>query len=220
MIRETERDRPGRFNNPYEESKWIAEALTRDGCAAAGVAFRILRPSIVIAHSVTHRISSRSGFYQVIDTLLQLGRSKRIAEAGPINLPGMLAATLDLIPVDVAAAEIVALVGAGAATAGRTFHVTGVDPLRLADVLRELTPMSGVVVEVGDTGVPPSPGAKVVIRRLRYYTPYFSFDRRFDRTAAHGALGTEPYRIDLEELRAFVRSYLAQQNNSPRREAA
>ena len=219
-ILEEERDRPIHFNNPYEESKWVAEGLVRDGCRASGVAFRILRPSIVIAHSITHRISSRSGFYQVVDTLLQLGRQKRIARAGPIMLPGMMATTLDLIPVDVVADEIVSLIDAGDATAGGTFHVTGVDPLRLADVLRELTPMSGVVVEVTGPDAPLSAAARIVMRRLRYYTPYFSFDRRFDRRGAQGILGTEPYRIDLEELRAFVRSYLVQQDDPPRRQAA
>ncbi len=213
-ILEQERTRPERFNNPYEHSKWVAEGLVRQACGAAGVPWRILRPSIVIAHSVTHRISSPSGFYQVADMLLQLGRQKRLADAGPILLPVTLGTTLDLIPVDVVAEEVVALVEAGAATADGTFHITGADPLRLADVLRELTPMSGVAVEVSGPDTALTPAAQLVMRRLRYYAPYFAFARRFDRRSTEAALGCRPYRIGVEELRGFVRSYLSQKDGS------
>ena len=211
-ILEDERARPPHFNNPYEDSKWVAEGLVRDGCAAAGTAWRIMRPSIVIAHSVTHRMSSHSGFYHVVDALLQLGRQPRLVGAGPIVLPVTTGTTLDLIPVNVVADEVVALILAGNATAGRTFHVTGANPLQLADVLRELTPMSGVAVEVNGLGAPLSAAARLVMRRLHYYTPYFGFARRFDRSGTQAALGSVPYRISVEELRAFVLSYLAQQD--------
>ena len=214
-ILEDEHARPLHFNNPYEESKWVAEGLVRDGCAAAGRAWRIMRPSIVIAHSVTHRMSSHSGFYQVVDTLLQLGRQPRMTGGGPIMLPVVVGTTLDLIPVDVVADEVVALVAAGGSTAGRTFHITGADPLRLADVLRELTPMSGVAIEVNGPDTPLSPAAQLVMRRLRYYAPYFAFARWFDRRGAQAALGSAPYRIGLEELRGFVHSYLAQRDDRP-----
>ena len=209
-ILENERARPLHFNNPYEDSKWVAEGLVRDACAANGTPWRIMRPSIVIAHSVSHRMSSRSGFYQVVDTLLQLGRQPRMTGHGPIMLPVMIGTSLDLIPVDIVADEIVALITAGSSTTGKTFHITGTDPLNLADVLRELTPMSGIAIEVNGPETPLSSAAKIVMRQLRYYTPYFAFNRRFDRSATQSALGWVPYRISLEELRAFVRSYMVQ----------
>ncbi len=219
-ILEDEHPRPLHFNNPYEDSKWVAEDLVRDRCAAAGVAWRIMRPSIVIAHSVTHRMSSHSGFYQVVDRLRQLARQPQMAGAGPIMLPVTMGTTLDLIPVDVVADEVVALIAAGAATAGQTFHIIGADPLQLADVLRELTPMGGVAIEVNGPETPLSPAAKLVMRRLRYYMPYFAFARRFDRRHSQAALGSEPYRINLSQLRGFVRSYLVQHNDSPTMTAA
>ncbi|MGI4955711.1 MAG: SDR family oxidoreductase [Janthinobacterium lividum] len=212
-ILEGEHARPQHFNNPYEESKWVAEGLVREGCAAAGVAWRVLRPSIVIAHSVTHRMSSHSGFYHVVDTLLQLGRHKRLAGDGPVLLPVAFGTTLDLIPVDVVAGEIVALIAAGGATTGQNFHVTPADPLLLADVLRQLTPMSGMAIEINGPATPLSPTAQLVMRRLRYYAPYFAFRRRFDRRGTQAALGGVPYRLTLDELRGFVRSYLAQQES-------
>ncbi len=209
-ILEGERARPRTFNNPYEDSKWAAEGLVRDLCVASGVAWRIMRPSIVIGHSKTYRMSSQSGFYQVMDTLLQLGRQPRMAKSGPILLPVTTGTTLDLIPVDVVVEEVMALIAAGGATVGQTFHVVAADPLRLADVLRELTPMSGVSIEVNGPDTPLSPVAKLVMNRLRYYMPYFAFARRFDRGGTQAALGSAPYRIGVEQLRAFVRCYLVQ----------
>jgi len=147
-ILEDGRMRPPSFNNPYEDSKWAAEGMVQDGCAVASKPWRIMRPSIVIAHSVTHRMSSHSGFYQVVDTLLHLGRQPRLVENGPTLLPVARGTALDLIPIDMVVNDIVGVISAGAATTGRTFHVTAADPLQLADVLRELTPLSGVAIEV------------------------------------------------------------------------
>ena len=219
LVAEDDASRPGRFNNPYEESKWEAEALVRAGCAAAGVAWRVFRPSIVIAHSRTHRMASQSGFYQVADTLLKFGRSARAQEAGRILLPVASGATLDLIPVDVVVDEMLALAALGEATANRTFHVTAADPLPLGDVLRELSPMSGVSIGVADADGPATGcGADAalagfVMHRLRHYMPYFSFVRRFDRRNA-APEGAGAFRLDVAGLRGFVRSFVAQQEGA------
>ena len=209
-ILEDGRVRPLSFNNPYENSKWAAEGVVRDGCAVAGKPWRIMRPSIVIAHSVTHRMSSHSGFYQVVDTLLHLGQQSPMVEDGPILLPVMKGTTLDLIPIDMVVDDIVGVIGGGEATTGRTFHITAAEPLQLADVLRELTPLSGVAIEVNGREAPLSATAKLVMRSLRYYMPYFAHARRFDRSNTEAALGRAGYRMSLVDLGGFVRSYLAQ----------
>jgi thioester reductase-like protein len=213
LILEDDAARPARFNNPYEESKWAAEALVRAGCAAAGVAWRVMRPSIVIAHSATHRMASQSGFYQVADTLLRFGRSARGQEAGRVLLPVPAGATLDLIPVDVAVGEMLALAALGEASRDRTFHVTAAAPLPLGAVLRALSPLSGVEIGVmGEDGTGGEPGAlaRLVMHRLRHYMPYFSYVRRFDRRNA-AAAGGEAFRLDVAGLGGFVRSFVAQQ---------
>lgn len=225
LILEDDPARPGAFNNPYEESKWTAEALVREGCARAGVAWRVMRPSIVIAHSATHRMASQSGFYQVADTLLRFGRSARGQEAGRVLLPVPEGTTLDLIPVDVAVGEMLALAGRGEASAGRTFHVTAAAPLPLGEVLRALSPMSGMEIGVmgedvvtGKDGAGGEPGAlaRLVTHRLRHYMPYFSYVRRFDRSNA-AAGGEEAFRLDVAGLGGFVRSFVAQQEGGAQR---
>ncbi len=208
-ILEDEADRPDRFNNPYEESKWTAEAQVRAGCAAAGLPWRVLRPSIIVAHSVTHRMSSHSGFYQVIDTLLQLGRKAGMAGRSSVALPVTEGTTLDLIPVDLVVRDILALIEAGPATANRTFHVTAADPLRLADVLQELSPMSGVALQA-DEAAGTSGESALIMRRLRHYMPYFGVRRRFDQANLRACLGPERFRMDIETLRGFVWSYMDQ----------
>ena len=209
-ILEGERDRPCNFNNPYEHSKWTAEGLVRTACAASGTPWRILRPSIVIGHSKTHRLSSQSDFYQVVETLLSFGRRPGMPSA-PILLPVTAGTNLDLMPVDKAVDEIMALIAGGGTTANQTFHVVAADPLQLADVLRELSPMSGVAIQVNGPDTPLTPVAKIMMHRLRYYMPYFAFARRFDRSGAQAALGAMPYRIGVEQLRGFVQSYMVQQ---------
>ncbi len=215
-ILEDDHSRPDGFNNPYEESKWTAEALVREGCAAAGVAWRVFRPSIVIAHSTTHRMASQSGFYQVAETLLQFGRSPRAQGAGEVLLPMQSGTTLDLIPVDVVVREILALVALGGESSNRTFHITSDAPLSLAEVLRELSPMTGVAIGVmpgcrGDAGSV-SPAAALVMRQLRFYMPYFLFARRFDRSNTVLDGKATAFRLDVAQLRGFVHSFVAQQN--------
>ncbi|MGI4977936.1 MAG: SDR family oxidoreductase [Janthinobacterium lividum] len=212
LVAEDDVTRPARFNNPYEESKWEAEALVRAGCARAGVAWRVFRPSIVIAHSRTHRMAGQSGFYQVADALLRFGRSAQAKGAGRILLPVPAGATLDLIPVDAVVDEMLALAAGGEATANRTFHVTAAEPLALADVLRELSPMSGVPLGVTEPGAGGAKAvlAELVMRRLRDYMPYLSYARRFERSAAPEG----GFRLDVAGLQGFVRSFVAQQGKA------
>ncbi len=214
-ILEDDRTRPASFNNPYEESKWVAEGLVQEACIASGVSWRVFRPSIIIAHSVTHRMSSQSGFYQVADTLMQFGRDKRATGLSRILLPVATGTTLDLIPVDMVVNEIMALVALGAASCGRTFHITSDAPLSLDEVLSELSPMSGVSIGVGREGDEvPSVIAELLMRRLRYYMPYFAFVRSFDRrNAAMGGEATA-FSLDVNGLRGFVRSFMSQQDRT------
>ena len=117
--------------------------------------------------------------------------------------------TLDLIPVDAVVDEMLALEVMGAASAGRTFHVTAAEPLALGDVLRELSPMSGVALGVTEPGTA-GPEAALVMRRLKHYMPYFAYARRFER----GPPPQGAFRLDVAGLRGFVRSFVAQQGEA------
>ena len=212
-ILEDDVSQPAAFTNAYEESKWTAEALVRRDCAASGsrpaLPFRIFRPSIIIGHSVTHRLSALSGFYKVAETIEQLGRSGRAA-GQTVLLPMPGGATLDLIPVDVVVAEMIALMEAGKPTEGHAFHLTSESPLPLVEVLSTLSPLAGFSIDrLPEEAGAASKLAEALMQRLRHYMPYLGQVRRFDRANVHAAGIRQETVLDVERLRHFVTSFLA-----------
>ena len=199
--------RPGAFSNGYEESKWDAEAAVRAECAAHGIGYRILRPSIIIGHSTTHRLSSSSGFYSVVQTILQLGRVQR-HQGELILLPLPPDATLDLIPVDVVAAELIALLQAGDATLNHAFHLTSDGPLSLIEVLGRLSPLAGFSIGRAEGTEPDSRLGGMLMGRLRHYVPYLGQVRRFDRGNVRAAGVAPQPALDVARLRDFVVGFM------------
>ncbi len=197
---------PPGFSNAYEESKWEAEALVRGHGARTGMPFRILRPSIIIGHSVTYRLSALSGFYKVVETMLALGRMPR-TRGRVILLPMPSGSTLDLIPVDTVVAEMMALMDAGPSTLGHAFHLTSDTPLPLVGVLDALSPLAGLTIGQTEEG-PVDKLAELVMQRLRHYAPYLGQIRRFDRRNVRAA-GIAPQPLfDVEALRPYVTSFI------------
>ena len=210
-ILEDEIGQPSAFTNAYEESKWEAEAMVRSVCAEMALPFRIFRPSIIIGHSVTHRLSALSGFYKVAETMQALGRSGR-TQGETILLPMPHDATLDLIPVDVVVAEMIELLEAGSTSQGHAFHLTSDIPLPLVEVLSTLSPLAGFTVgRLSEDDGPASKMAELLMQRLRYYMPYLGQTRSFDRSNVHRAGVTPQKLLDVERLRHFVTSFLARE---------
>lgn len=207
-ILEDEIGEPPAFTNAYEESKWEAEAMVRTVCAESALPFRIFRPSIIIGHSVTHRLSALSGFYKVAETMQALGRSGR-TQGETILLPMPQDATLDLIPVDVVVAEMIELLEAGPASQGHAFHLTSDIPLPLVEVLSTLSPLAGFTVgRLSEDDGPASKMAELLMQRLRYYMPYLGQTRRFDRSNVHRAGVTPQSLLDVARLKHFVTSFM------------
>ena len=204
--------RPGAFSNGYEESKWDAEAAVRAECAAHGIGYRILRPSIIIGHSTTHRLSSSSGFYSVVQTIMQLGRVQR-HRGELILLPLPPDATLDLIPVDVVAAELVALLDAGDATLDHAFHLTSDGPLSLIEVLARLSPLAGFSIDRTDGSEPNNRLGGMLMGRLRHYVPYLGQVRRFDRGNVRVAGVAPQPALDVARLRDFVVGFMERERS-------
>lgn len=208
-ILEDEIGQPGGFTNPYEESKWEAEALVRRVCTERRLPYRIFRPSIIIADSVTHRLSASSGFYKVVEMMMMLGRMKR-NEGETILLPIPADATIDLIPVDIVVDEMVQLLEAGAVTHGQAFHLTSDNPLPLVALVRALSPLSGMIIgRLADPDAPVDKLAEFMMQRLRYYMPYFGQTRRFDRGNVRASGVARQRLLDVERMRPFVTSFLA-----------
>ena len=208
---------PSAFNNVYEESKYHGELLVREECARVGIKYRIVRPSIIIGHSETYRTSSNAGFYQWVDALRQLcnkvtARDAQYFERVPLRVKLNRNATLNLIPVDIVVAEMLALEKHGESTVGQVFHLTSESPVSLNDVLRTVAHVLNISsVEIADGDAELGTIDRLFNKQVRVFAPYLTQRKVFDRTnVARYGVDTHQmnYLLDMERVRKFARSYL------------
>ncbi len=117
LIREAPVVEGGSFatNNHYERSKVIAERMVGE----SGIPSRILRPSIVIGHSVTHGTLNFNGLYGFMRGVWKFRRmmartQEDLMDTLEVRLIADPDGLIDLIPVDFVAADAVGLSRAGA----------------------------------------------------------------------------------------------------------
>jgi nucleoside-diphosphate-sugar epimerase len=200
-------------NNPYEGSKIQAEALVHQ---SHDLRPRIFRPSIVIGHSLTRRVSSGfSGLYGFIKRVLRLRQLLDRIQDGLSTRSGLRViadphALLNLIPVDVVARQMVRI--SRSRSRATVFHITNPTPPAAAEVsrviFRELELPEPVMVN--DVG-----GMNWVEQKVEegmgFYKSYFRGTRVFDRENSDWALGvrvSEPaYRMDSATIGEYVRWY-------------
>lgn len=205
---------PATFHNPYEESKWHAERTAWQLVEGTSTALRVLRPSIIVGHSRTHRVSTTTGFYKVVDVLRQLAPMVAAEGGAPIIVPSAPMARLDLVPVDIVAHELFDILDAGEASTGRTYHLTNARPMSFADVCLAVADLTGVVLSpMADGPVPrPMTSVEALARRgMRHYLPYFRQERTHDRSnviAVGAGMHQDRYWLDVPELRAMATSFL------------
>jgi thioester reductase-like protein len=213
-ISEDVQESPTAFNNVYEESKWAAEKAVRALAAEQRIPFRIFRPSIVIGHSRTFRISARTGFYKVVETLLQVSQARPMHKAA-IRIPVQSNASLNLIPVDLAVLEMVDVIAAGEHSRNRVFHLTNERPVSLADLFFGVSPLTGVQLTCADESAKDTDQMSALVTRgLRHYLPYFRYSRTFERDNVHAcgaARHQQEYWLDLVKLRHFVQAFIKDQ---------
>ncbi|GAA2697326.1 SDR family oxidoreductase [Actinoplanes palleronii] len=180
----------GLGNNHYEESKTAAEHLL---AATTGPAIRVLRPSIVIGHSRTMAVAGgRTGLYTIHRRVHQLDRMLTLlGDAGgrgrPLRIRAEADSPINVVPVDLVAADAVALSTAGA-PAG-TYHLTHPAPMRLRPGLDLMFAMSGLAAPLlvgGDDGF--TQIDREFDRRLDFHRSYMSGQKVFDQSALRAVL--------------------------------
>ena len=154
VILEEEFDERQRFLNAYEETQFLAEKEVRKFLPS--VPTTIYRPSLIVGHSRTGQIDRRTGFYAVIQPLLNLPVEV------PLPLPGAADAPLNLVPVDYVV-EALHHLSLNEATVGRTFHLVDPNPLSARRTLELVAQAAGKPLPRGS--VP------VVLARLVSRTP-------------------------------------------------
>lgn len=126
--------------NAYEKSKAACETLI---AASSDLAYAIYKPSILIADSRDGDPGSTRGFYQFVGAMARVHRRAELIRRrieGTLRLPviepalrirGNPEATLNLLPVDVAAEFM-----ASHTELGHTYHVTNPQPPTLAHLAK------------------------------------------------------------------------------------
>ncbi|RED16520.1 male sterility protein [Parasphingopyxis lamellibrachiae] len=122
-ISEADAEKPDRFANPYEASKFASEAKVRE-VMADGMAAAIARPSIVVGRS-------KDGVIAAFDTIYMA--FKLLAEGRIRTIPSTPGATLNFVPLDHAVNGIVTIAERIEEAQGKVFHLVAGSPMPVAD---------------------------------------------------------------------------------------
>jgi nucleoside-diphosphate-sugar epimerase len=139
IFREEDLEKGQKFNNFYEETKYLAEIEVRRR-AAAGLPVTIYRPGIVVGDSVTGETQKYDGPYYILRWLL---RQPTVAVL-PVPSGGDLM-RVNLVPRDFVVGAIDAL-SSSAASLGRCYQLADPEPPTIDEAIRMMGEATGRVV--------------------------------------------------------------------------
>ncbi len=222
-IMETRGQRPPGYNNIYEESKHLGEDLVAHYCRANRMGYRIFRPSIVVGHSRTFQTSSSTGFYHFVDLTKGFYERMVTRDAGffdrhKLKIQVHREGVLNLIPVDIAVAEMIDLCAAGVRTLSQVFHITSETPVSFCDMFQTVLSAVGIKsFELVGPEADLTTADRIYNRGLMFYMPYLNNRKIFDRSnvAMHGVDHHQVgFVLDVNRLQKFVRHYLEAQEEA------
>jgi nucleoside-diphosphate-sugar epimerase len=192
VFREADLDVGQRFNNFYEETKFLAEVEVR---RRSGLPAIVYRPSVVVGDSATGATQKFDGPYFVMQWLL---RQPRIALLPVVGRPKRY--TFNVVPRDFIVDAIEAL--SNSAAPGQTFHLADPEPLTVDETINAIARAGGRTV----IRIPLTPGiAKFAIehvpgvyRLMRIPAPavdYFVHPTAYDTANAQAALAAAGIRV-------------------------
>ncbi len=208
-----------RLNNWYERSKLAAERLVATSTLPD---WRIVRPTIVIGHSRTKSTTSSSGLYGFVRGFRRF--NSRVAQQlgdflrhRPMRFFADPDCPINMIPVDAVARGLVTI-GLAGDCGPRYYHLANVDPPRLGESLdmlcQELDLASPTYVSTDSAFTTID---RELDAELRFYRSYLSNAKQFDAAAAMAVVGKADlsWALNPDELRAYVRAYLATLDGRP-----
>jgi len=208
------------FNNKYEETKHVAEALVASMAEATGTPYRIFRPGVVIGNSRTYRAAKYSGIYDVIRVAESVGhRLHREASIGrrpaTLRIAASRNATVHLVPVEIAVEEMMWHDAQGPSRLGSVVHVCSEDGTPVVELIEKLLPMCGVEdFSVGDECTPVSLADKLLEDRLLAFAPYIRNYKRFLRTVPAERRNTKlSAPVTSEAMLEYARVFIAQRES-------
>lgn len=200
-----------RFNNHYEETKYLAESDVR-ARMRGGLPASIYRPAITVGDSTTGATQKYDGPYFIIQWVL---RQSVIAVVPTV---GDQSAEVNVVPRDFVVSAIAHLAGLEAAR-GKTYHLADPRPLRVREMLDEVSRATGrrllkipLPVGVAKGAIRHVPGVHALMRIPADAIDYFVHPTRYDtRNTVVDLAGTgiscPPFPSYVDRLVSFVRAH-------------
>lgn len=196
------------FNNPYEETKFIAEQKVREWCTAnSATKTFVYRPSIVVGDSRTGKTTGFSGYYthartyHIIRKILRHNNDIGLDEEGrillPLKVPGAYNADLNIVTIDYVVDMAMRIRNTGIA---RTFHLTAERPQSYGYWLQTSTKIMGFSEIIAASRDDASNGDEIlqhlesqIAKGITDYLPYITYQPVFDKTNVKAALSKQYY---------------------------
>lgn len=212
LFEEGDLEKGQRFNNAYEETKYLAEVEVQREMRA-GLPATIYRPSIVVGDSDSGATQKFDGPYFAIQWLL---RQPRVAVIPVVGDPG--ATEFNVVPRDYVVRAIAHL-AAREDTVGEVFHLADPEPLTVDEMLHELARATGRTVlrvpmplKVAKSALERVPGVYRLMRIPASSIDYMVHPTRYGtaRTRAFlepAGIAVPPFRSYLDRLVGFARRH-------------
>jgi nucleoside-diphosphate-sugar epimerase len=212
IFRETDLERGQKFNNFYEETKYLAELEVR-ARAAAGLPVTVYRPGIVVGDSATGETQKYDGPYFILRWLLK----QPTVAVLPVP-PGVDRMRVNFVPRDFVVGAIDALSTLPAAL-GRTYQLADPDPPTIDETITAMGEATGRVVvripmpiSVAKAAIDWVPGVYKLMGIPSDAVDYFAQPTFYDTTEATRDLAPlgiacPPFASYLPRLVEFVRKH-------------
>lgn len=187
------------FINPYTESKCLAEEYVRRWGYRIGKRAFVYSPSIVIGHSQTGITTSFTGFARGMKSFFRLRQfaTKKLRASMhepinlPINVPGGIGATVNLVTIDYVVNIIGRLFHIGFPG---TYHLTNATPPTAERMIQAGFPLLGITGlsiarPKSQTPIHLKPVEAILEKYLDEYIPFVSHDPHFSQKNVEFVLG-------------------------------
>ena len=200
-----------RFNNFYEETKYLAEVEVRRRMKE-GLPATVYRPAITVGDSATGATQKYDGPYFIIQWVL---RQMRIAVVPTV---GDLSTHVNVVPRDFVVSALSHLAGLEASR-GKTYQLADPSPLRVSEMLGELERATGkrllkipLPVNVAKGAIRRVPGVYELMRIPADAIDYFVQPTRYDTRntqadLAGSGIACPPFASYVDRLVEFVRAH-------------
>ena len=200
-----------RFNNFYEETKYLAEVEVRRRMKE-GLPATVYRPAITVGDSATGATQKYDGPYFIIQWVL---RQMRIAVVPTV---GDLSTHVNVVPRDFVVSALSHLAGLEASR-GKTYQLADPSPLRVSEMLDELERATGkrllkipLTVNVAKGAIRRVPGVYELMRIPADAIDYFVHPTRYDTRntqadLAGSGIACPPFASYVDRLVEFVRAH-------------